>query len=648
MLVHAEVAFPDVRLASDADLGGDLSAVRRLADLARAMDPSSPLSSPQDRAPPCTVLQPDGASSCSASSRSASSRSASRPALRWPVLPLAVVALSGPSGAGLGLAPSASRCFGHELRLPSPLPPAPKREVLWRQLVRWRCSAGSSRSSGSIGPIGAAGAAETATAAVEAAAADRQPANGGRGGPSGSPSDGPLDDPLDGPSALALVLASPQFGVSDVVGIARLAALRAASEPSSSSPLLEPEPSASREPGASASEALGGSLGAALEWAAAAALAKLKALHPMSGSPPRPPKSPPATTKEPGGAAGVGPDERPGGGQGWLSVVGLAGAKGALEENLEWPARHPRLLRHFLGSGAGGGSVLLYGPPGTGKTSLARAAAAATGSFLLELRATDVVHSIVGTSERALENAFAAARRAAESPLSSCFIFIDEFQSLFGSRDGDLTAGIASLLLQLMDDSRAAHDGGGGGGASCGRVIVVAATNCPEAIDPSFLRPGRFDRVVYCGPPDADDRRRALANHAACMPWAAGGARPDVEALAAATEGFTVADLAHLSRAALYAALRRAEHAPQPPQPQQPQPPLEQPAHLPVAPASGDAAKNPVAAPAAAPAAGRPALEVRAADYGAALAAVQPSAPPAVRRRYETWAPSGHKPGPLL
>lgn len=185
--------------------------------------------------------------------------------------------------------------------------------------------------------------------------------------------------------------------------------------------------------------------------------------------------------------------------------------------------------------------VLLYGPPGTGKTMLARAAAAEAQVQLVQVRASDLIRATFGTSEKILHTLFRLARRVAP-----CLLFLDEFQAMFAARGtgGHATGGVSGQLLQLMDDNNAAGDH---------RVVVLAATNAPEAVDAAFLRPGRFDRVLLAGPLAHDERKRLFETHLA--KWI-GDRPPDPEKLARATQGFTGADVAALCRAAVFVALR--------------------------------------------------------------------------------------------
>ncbi|CAM9512107.1 unnamed protein product [Discosporangium mesarthrocarpum] len=218
----------------------------------------------------------------------------------------------------------------------------------------------------------------------------------------------------------------------------------------------------------------------------------------------------------------------------WSEVGGLERAKQLVREMVVWPQRYPEKFVQMGISPPSG--VLLFGPPGTGKTLLAKGAATETGATFIELKISDVVRGEIGESEKAVNQAFRTARELAPS-----IIFIDEFQALFSSRGaaGGTGSRLASQLLVCLDElgrwrtarllSRAggsSSSGGVGGGRReqgfvCagegevlrdgGNVMVLAATNAPEAVDPAFLRPGRFDEVVYAGLPDAEGRRHILS-----------------------------------------------------------------------------------------------------------------------------------------
>jgi transitional endoplasmic reticulum ATPase len=188
--------------------------------------------------------------------------------------------------------------------------------------------------------------------------------------------------------------------------------------------------------------------------------------------------------------------------------------------------------------------VLLSGPPGTGKTMIARAVASETGAHFIAVNGPEIVDRFYGASEQQLRKMFETAR--AKAP---CIIFIDEIDAIAPKREGlsgekQVERRIVAQLLTLMD-----------GLAGRGEVMVLAATNLPDNIDPALRRPGRFDREIRVAPPDRQGRAEILGVHTRAMPLAADA---DLAALAAATHGYVGADLAALCREAAIAAIRRA------------------------------------------------------------------------------------------
>lgn len=240
----------------------------------------------------------------------------------------------------------------------------------------------------------------------------------------------------------------------------------------------------------------------------------------------------------------------------WAEVGGQAAAKEAVREMIVWPMARPKAFAR-LGIDPPAG-LLLYGPPGTGKTLIAKAAACQCGAGFMWLRITDVVRGEVGTGEKLVREAFRVAQE--NRPV---VIFIDEFQALFSAREGGGGGGrLASQLLLSMDALRREHGREGEVGEdAAGFVSVLAATNAPEAIDSAFLRPGRFDRLVYVGLPDQQDRADILDRWRERMRWAED---MGVAELAEQTEGFSGADLANLMRRAALHALAAHKSPPWP------------------------------------------------------------------------------------
>jgi transitional endoplasmic reticulum ATPase len=210
-----------------------------------------------------------------------------------------------------------------------------------------------------------------------------------------------------------------------------------------------------------------------------------------------------------------------------------------VREMIELPLRYPEVFAR-LGIDAPKG-VLLHGPPGCGKTLLARAVASETEAAFFSISGPEIVNRLYGESEARLRQVFDQARKDAPS-----IIFLDEIDSIAPKRDhvhGEVEKRIVAQLLALMDGLEAR-----------GHVIVIGATNLPNALDPALRRPGRFDREIVIGIPDAAGRRELLEIHTRGVPLAAD---VDLGQLAASAHGFTGADVAALCREAAMAALRR-------------------------------------------------------------------------------------------
>ena len=220
-------------------------------------------------------------------------------------------------------------------------------------------------------------------------------------------------------------------------------------------------------------------------------------------------------------------------------IGGLGPAIQRVREMIELPLRHPAVFSK-LGIDPPKG-VLLYGPPGCGKTLVARAVASETEASFLSVSGPEVINKYYGESEAKLRHLFEQARK--ESP---AIIFLDEIDSIAPKREhatGEVEKRVVAQLLALMD-----------GLEGRGQIIVIGATNLPNSLDPALRRPGRFDREIVIGIPDAAGRREIFDIHTRGMPLA-----KDVEIskLAETTHGFTGADVAALCREAAMAALRR-------------------------------------------------------------------------------------------
>ena len=218
-----------------------------------------------------------------------------------------------------------------------------------------------------------------------------------------------------------------------------------------------------------------------------------------------------------------------------------------LREMVELPLARPELFAR-LGITPPRG-VLLYGPPGTGKTLLARAVASETRASFHYINGPEIIHKHYGASEAKLREIFETARKSAPA-----IIFIDEIDAIAPRRDqvvGDVEKRVVATLLTLMD-----------GLADRGDLVVIAATNLPNSLDPALRRPGRFDRELALGVPNRDGRRKILAIHTRGMPLEAG---VDLERIANMTHGFTGADLQSLCREAAMSVLRRRSFSTIPP-----------------------------------------------------------------------------------
>ena len=220
-------------------------------------------------------------------------------------------------------------------------------------------------------------------------------------------------------------------------------------------------------------------------------------------------------------------------------VGGLRGQVRRIREMIELPLKYPEVFER-LGIDAPKG-VLLSGPPGCGKTLIARIIAQETDAQFYTISGPEIVHKFYGESEAHLRKIFEEAGRKGPS-----IIFLDEIDSIAPHRDkvvGDVEKRIVAQLLALMDGLK-----------SRGKVIVIAATNLPNAIDPALRRPGRFDREISIPIPDREGRREIIEIHSRGMPL-----NDDVELniVADVTHGFVGADLEALCREAAMSALRR-------------------------------------------------------------------------------------------
>ncbi len=215
-----------------------------------------------------------------------------------------------------------------------------------------------------------------------------------------------------------------------------------------------------------------------------------------------------------------------------------------VREMIELPLRHPEIFEK-LGIEAPKG-VLLYGPPGTGKTLLAKAVANESQAHFISISGPEIMSKFYGESEARLREIFKEAREKAPS-----IIFVDEIDSIAPKREevtGEVERRVVSQMLSLMD-----------GLEGRGKVIVIAATNRPNAIDPALRRPGRFDREIEIKVPDKKGRRDILAIHSRNMPLADDSQElpVNIDKIASISHGYVGADLEYLCKEAAMKCLRR-------------------------------------------------------------------------------------------
>jgi transitional endoplasmic reticulum ATPase len=225
----------------------------------------------------------------------------------------------------------------------------------------------------------------------------------------------------------------------------------------------------------------------------------------------------------------------------WEDIGGLSSIKQELQEAVEWPLKYQGVFTYADAVPPKG--ILLYGPPGTGKTLIAKAAANESEANFISIKGPELLSKWVGESEKGVREVFRKARQAAP-----CIIFFDEVDAIAPRRGGGIggdshvTERLISQLLTELDGLEILTN-----------VIVIAATNRPDIIDPALLRPGRFDRLLYVPPPDRDSRLQIVTIHTKKKPLADD---TNLEQLADHTDGYTGADIASLSSAAVMLALR--------------------------------------------------------------------------------------------
>jgi transitional endoplasmic reticulum ATPase len=231
----------------------------------------------------------------------------------------------------------------------------------------------------------------------------------------------------------------------------------------------------------------------------------------------------------------------------WDDVGGLESVKQELQEAIEWPLKYPHLYKRAGIRPLNG--VLIYGPPGCGKTMLAKACATETQCNFISVKGPEVFNKFVGESERAIREIFRKARMAAPA-----IVYFDELDAIASQRTNEEFGSPVydSIANQLLAELDGIEDRKG--------VVVVGSTNRPQVLDPALLRPGRFDRLVFVSAPDVDARLKILQIHTKGMALS-DEVRERLPELAAATEGYSGADLENVCREAGMAALRETLEA---------------------------------------------------------------------------------------
>jgi transitional endoplasmic reticulum ATPase len=225
----------------------------------------------------------------------------------------------------------------------------------------------------------------------------------------------------------------------------------------------------------------------------------------------------------------------------WEDIGGLEEAKQALKEAIEWPLKYPKLFEEAGAKPPKG--ILLHGPPGSGKTLLAKAVANESGVNFISVKGPELMTKFVGESEKGVREIFKRAKQTAP-----CIIFFDEIDALAPTRgtgitDSHVSERVISQLLTEMDGLEELHG-----------VIILAATNRTDLIDPALLRAGRFDQILYVPPPDQEARLKIFKIHTKKNPLVK---NVSLQKLAAETKGYMGSDIEAICREATMLAIRK-------------------------------------------------------------------------------------------